>query len=75
VRTKWDPSKLPPATDEQKEAHLRKLWAVWQEQCAQRRLSGQPPLSPKWPAVRFKIRFSHYPDWSLDRTLARMHGA
>ena len=75
VRTKWDPSKLPPATDEQKEAYLRKLWGVWQEQCLIRRNSGQPPLSPKWPAVRFKIRFSHYPDWSLDRILARMHGA
>lgn len=75
VRAKWDPSKLPPATDAEKEAYLRKVWQIWRDQNAERSAQGRPPLSPKWPAVRYRIRFGAYPDWSMDRACARIYGA
>ena len=75
VRAKFDPSTLPPATDEQKTAYLRKLWQTWAQKRAERAAAGLPPYSVHQPSVLFRARFGAYPDWSQNAHFARLRGA
>lgn len=73
-RKKWDPSMAPPASDEDKERYLVAKWGAWKSQNATRSQIGKPPLSNKWPAMQYKIRFGEFPSWGLDRAIARRFG-
>ena len=64
-RKRWDPSSLPPATPQEREAYLTAKWAEWRRRNEERAMRGQPPLKRGWPSVQFKVRFGEYPDWGM----------
>ena len=74
-RKRWDPSSLPPATPQEREAYLTAKWAEWRRRNEERAMRGQPPLKRGWPSVQFKVRFGEYPDWGMCNAIGRRFGA